>query len=262
MKRVVFVSLALAMLLLIREAAAITADEIVKKANHAAYYNGDNGKAKVSMAITDSLGRTREREMTILRLDAGDDAEQKFYVYFHKPNDVAGMSYLVWKHVAGDDDRWLYLPALDLVRRVAASDERSSFAGTNFVYEDISGRGVEEDAHTLLSEDENVYRIKNVPKDGEAVEFSYFETEIDKNNFMPLKAEYYDKNGKLYRVIEALEIKDVQGFTTIIRMKASDLNAGSSTVSDFSEIGYNIGVTDDIFTERSLRRPPRQIVGR
>jgi len=57
----------------------------------------------------------------ILRRDVADGGDQKFYVYFLEPADVRKMVYMVWKHTDRDDDRWLYLPALDLVKRIAAS---------------------------------------------------------------------------------------------------------------------------------------------
>ncbi|MDP8299795.1 MAG: outer membrane lipoprotein-sorting protein [Candidatus Tantalella remota] len=240
---------------------ALTVEEIINESNRAAYYQGSDGKADVRMVITDSLGRTREREMTILRIDAPDDVEQKYYVYFDKPNDVKGMSYLVWKHPGNDDDRWLYLPAMDLVRRVAASDKRSSFVGTHFAYEEISGRGPEEDDHTLEGKDDVSYKVKSVPKDPRSVEFSYFVTWIDKENFLPKKAEMYDKNGKMYKTIEALEIKDIEGHPTITKMKATDLNANGYTVSEFTDVRYDVGLKDNVFTERFLRRPPRQYIG-
>jgi len=240
------------------EAPGMTADGIIAKANEASYYQGKDGKATAKMTITDAQGRTREREVTILRLDAPAGAEQKYYVYFHKPNDVRNMAYLVWKHAGKDDDRWLYLPALDLVRRVAASDKRSSFAGTTFLYEDISGRNPDEDTHELVSDAGDYYEIKNTPKNAGAVEFAYYTLRVDKKNFVPMKAEYYDKGGKLYRTVEALEVQDVGGYPTVTKMKAADLNANSSTVTDFTNITYDVGLSDDLFTERYLRRAPAQ----
>jgi len=241
--------------------AAPSADEIARKASHAAYYQGLDGRAKVRMVITDSQGRTRERGLTILRFNVTPDAAQKYYVYFHKPNDVRGMSYLVWKYIDKDDDRWLYLPALDLVRRIASSDKRASFAGTNFLYEDISGRNPDLDDHELVSGEGKFYQLKNTPKDSGVVEFSYYTASIDMETFLPMKAEYYDRKGKLYRVIEALEVKDISGYPTIVKMKASDLNSNSGTVSEFSQVEYDLGLTDDIFTERYLRRPPMRQIG-
>ena len=236
----------------------LTVDQIVNRANNRSYYQGKDGKATATMVVTDSQGRTRERQLTILKLNVKEGGEQKYYVYFLKPNDVKGMSYIVWKHIGRDDDRWLYLPAMDLVRRIAASDKRSSFAGTTFLYEDISGRAIDLDTHELLSSDGAFYVLKNTPKDTATVEFSYYTMKIDKNNFVPMKAEYYDKSGKLYRTIEALEVKDVQGYPTVTKMKATDLNSNSNTVTEFSGIVYDVGLTDDIFTERFLRTPPQK----
>jgi hypothetical protein len=236
----------------------LTVDEIVTKANNRSYYQGKDGSAKALMTVTDAQGRTRQRQLTILKLNSEAGGDQKYYVYFHKPNDVKGMSYIVWKHTDKDDDRWLYLPAMDLVRRIAASDKRSSFAGTTFLYEDISGRSIELDTHQLITGGEGVYAVKNTPKDPATVEFSYYTVYIDKNNFVPMKAEYFDKSEKLYRIIEALTVKDIQGYPTVTTMKATDLNAQSNTVTEFSEIAYDIGLNEDIFTERFLRNPPQQ----
>ena len=103
---------------------------------------------------------------------------------------------MVWKHIKADDDRWLYLPALDLVKRIAASDERTSFVGSDFFYEDVSGRGLDEDVHELLETSDNYFVIKNTPKRPDDVEFSYYKMWIHKKTFLPIKTEYFDKTGE------------------------------------------------------------------
>jgi len=233
-------------------------DEIVNKANLMAYYQGKDGRAKVHMVITDAQGRTRERRFVILRRDIKDGGDQKFYVYFQEPADVRKMSYLVWKHTTKDDDRWLYLPALDLVKRIAASDERTSFAGSHFFYEDVSGRGIEEDTHELAETTPEHYVLLNKPKDPKSVEFASYKVWIDKKTFLPRKAEYTDATGKVYRVVEALEVKEFQGFPTVVKSRVRDLKSGGNTVSEFSEIKYDVGLPDSVFSERYLRRAPRR----
>ncbi len=234
-------------------------DTIVNKANLVAYYQGDDGKAKVTMTITDKRGQTRNREFVILRKDVEDGGDQKYYVYFLRPADVRGMVYMVHKHtdISKDDDRWLYLPALDLVKRIAASDKRTSFVGSDFLYEDVSGRNLAEDTHTLIETTDKYYVVKNVPKQPDSVEFSYYDVSIDRNNFVPMKMEFYDRQGKLYRVIESQKVETIQGFPTVVKSVASDLNTGGKTEMEFSEVKYNIGL-GDIFTERYLRRPPAE----
>lgn len=233
--------------------------EIVELANKASYYAGNDGRSDVTMTITDAQGRTRTREFVILRRDDEDGGPQKFYVYFKKPSDVRKMVFMVHKYIDKDDDRWMYLPALSLVKRIAASDKRTSFVGSDFYYEDVSGRGVQEDAHELIETTADSFVLKNTPKDAASVEFSYYTVEIDRETHLPLKAEYFDKQGKKYRVVEALEVKEIQGFPTVVKSRVQDLATGSATVSAFDKIKYDIGLKDSIFTERYLHRPPRQV---
>ncbi len=237
---------------------ALTADQIVEKANQASYYAGKDGRAKVKMTIRDDKGGTRVREFAILRLNT-DGQDQKFYVYFEAPADVRKMAYLVWKNVGKDDDRWLWLPALNLNKRIAPGDKRTSFVGSDFLYEDVSGRGTEEDAHELVDTTPTDYVIKNTPKNADEVEFSSYTVWIDKTTFLPKKAEYLDKNGKRYRKVEATKVETVDGHPTVVESVASDLNAGTSTVNAFSDVKYDIGLSERIFTERFLRRPPREV---
>ena len=240
-------------------APAPSVDEIVNKANLAAYYQGADGKAKVKMTITDKKGQQRFREFIILRKDVKDGGDQNYYVYFQKPADVRKMVFLVHKHAdpKTDDDRWLYLPGLDLVKRIAAGDKRTSFVGSDFLYEDVSGRSLEEDTHELIKTTDDLFVIKNVPRQPDTVEFSYYNVSLNRKTYMPMKMEYYDKNGKLYRIIESKEIKTIQDFPTVVKSVVSDLNTGGKTEMEFSNIKYDIKLSD-IFTERYLRKPPKE----
>ena len=251
--------LSLLLLFSIAQASEPTADEIINKANLASYYAGDDGRASVTMTITDKQGRERKREFVILRKDKEDGGEQFFFVYFKKPSDVRKMVFMVHKHVDSDDDRWLYLPALDLVKRIAASDKRTSFVGTNFLYEDVSGRGVNEDTHELIDSTDTFFVLKNTPKKPDDVEFSSYSVSIDKKTFLPMKAIYLDKNGKEYRIVEALEVQQFDGVPTVTVSKVTDLAAGSSTLAKFQSIRYDIGLEESIFSERYLRKPPREV---
>lgn len=236
----------------------LSLDEIVARSNHAAYYKGQDGTSHVTMTITDAQGRSRGREFTMLRLNADDiDQEQRFYVYFTRPADVREMVFMVWKHVGRDDDRWLYLPALDVVKRIAASDERTSFVGAHFFYEDVSGRNTDEDHHELIETTEQYYVLKNTPIDKSRVEFDSFTFWIHKASFLPIKIEY-EKNGTVYRVYEALKVEDIQGHKTVTRSRMRDIDSGGETIIEYTGVKYDVGLPEDIFTERYLRRAPRK----
>jgi outer membrane lipoprotein-sorting protein len=232
--------------------------QIVERANLAAYYAGDDGRARVHMTITDAQGRERARDFVILRRDVTDGGDQDYVVLFSRPADVRNTVFLVKKHVGSDDDRWLYLPGLDLVRRIAAGDKRTSFVGSHFVYEDVSGRGLSEDRHELLETTATHYVLENTPVDSGAQEFAHWTVWIDKATLLPTRMDYVDEAGEVYRRIEALEVEDVGGQPTVTRMRASDLRSGGQTVSEFSDIEYDLGIPEDVFTERTLRNPPRR----
>jgi outer membrane lipoprotein-sorting protein len=232
---------------------------IVTKANVVAYYQADDGKATVKMSITNKAGQIREREFIILRKDVADGGDQNYFVYFQRPSDVRRMVYMVQKHTGEgkDDDRWLYLPALDLVKRIAASDKRTSFVGSDFVYEDVSGRGLDLDTHELVETTDTMFVVKNVPKKPDEVEFSYYTVAIDRKTYVPMKMDFYDKQGKLYRVIESKDVKVIQELPTVTKSVVKDLKTGGQTEMEFTGITYNVGI-GDIFEERYLRRPPKE----
>ena len=251
-----------------KSSSAITVDTIVARANHMALYQGVDSKGNVSMTITDKAGSKRVREFSMLRKNSDDsDMNQKYYTLFKRPADVRKMVFMVHKHAAltMDDDRWLYLPGLDLVKRIAASDKRTSFVGSDFLYEDISGRSPEDDFHELIETTAKYYVVKNTPKKPESVEFAYYIAYIDKKNFIPMKMEFFKQDDRAYRIIEALQVDAINAefngnpvvYPTVTISVAKDLENGSHSEMTYSNVHYNVGIGDKIFSERYLRRPPR-----
>ena len=242
----------------------LAAETIVARSQEVSYYSGNDMRARVLMRLINKGGKERVREMTMLRLDQKDGGEQKYFLYFHRPGDVREMTFMVWKHPKSDDERWLFIPAIKLVRRIAANDKRSSFVGSDFSYEDISGREVEEDTHALLQEETRdgrpVFVIRSVPKDEKSTDFSYRLTWIDKENFVLWREEYYDKRDEIYKVFTADEVKQVQGLWTAVRRTMKNVQNGHRTEVTYLEVDYNVGLEDSLFSERYLSNPPARWV--
>ncbi|MCP4566729.1 MAG: outer membrane lipoprotein-sorting protein [FCB group bacterium] len=244
--------------------AADDAVEIMKKSHLAYYYAADNGVANITMTIINKKGKERLREFVMLRIDLIEGGEQKYYTYFKKPSDVSRLTFMVWKNPKGNDDRWIYVPAVDLIKRISADDKNSSFVGSDFTYEDVSGRHWTEDTHTLVSVTETTgeratFLISSVPKESYKG-FSEKKVWIDKVSYLPLREEYYDSKGKLLRVFTADKIETVEGVATITQRSMTNEKKKQHTTIVFDNIDYNTGVTDKIFTERYLKNPPRQYI--
>ncbi len=247
----------------VARAQAPSGKEIMQRAHLARYYPGEDMRARVIMRLVSKDGAERVRELVMTRLNLGKGGEQRYFLFFTRPPDVRDMAFLVWAYPSPDDDRWLYVPALKMVRRIAASDKHTSFVGSDFSYEDVSGREPEEDTHKLLREEEaggrEVYVVEGVPKDPGDADFGRKLSWVDKATWLPLKEEYYDRRGDLARVFTAEELKEVQGYWTIMKRVMRNVQSGHWTEVVFGQVRYNRKLSPGLFSERSLRAAPAEL---
>src|SRR5688572_3473322 len=118
----------------------LTPDEVARRVNERD--TGRDSRAELRMRLYDRQGRVRERTMTLLVKQGSGGAGDRTLVRFLYPNDIKNTGLLVWEHPDADDERFLYLPALGRVRRIAGEEKQESFAGSDLSYEDIGGRDV------------------------------------------------------------------------------------------------------------------------
>jgi hypothetical protein len=244
-----------------------SADDTMERSQRAYYFAGEDAKGMMTMELIDRKGRTRQRVLTMLRRNQEGAGQQKYFMYFHEPGDVRGLTLMVWKYPGRNDDRWIYVPAVDLIRRIAAEDKYSSFVGSDFSYEDVSGRDVSEDTHHLLGnemlDDREVFVIESIPRTQAA--FTRRVSWIATESFLPLKIEYYDAQDQLQRIFTANAIEDVaagdgdgrRAYRTIMKRTMENVRTGHRTEVTVTSVVYDLGLSDDDFSERHMRRPPR-----
>ena len=238
-------------------AAAPDAEDIMKKAD-AHRYDADDSKFSISLVMKEKGGDTRTRKLSMQSRKSGRD--KKILIHFLEPSDVRGVGFMVWQYPKKDDERWLYIPSLHMVKRIAANDKRSSFMGTDFTYEDISGREVEEDKHEYVKSEklkgEDCYVIKSTPRDTGSAEFAYRLSWVRKDNYFTVQEQYFDKKEKLIKIYTVDELEKVQGLWTIKRMTMKNVQTDHSTAVTYSDVKHNTGIPDSNFTERYLKRMP------
>jgi outer membrane lipoprotein-sorting protein len=232
-----------------------SAEEIVKNQLASFYQAGRDFQADVQMRLINPRGSQRERAMRLLRVNTDQGGDQRYLVVFDAPADVRGTAFLVWKYPKKEDERWLYFPALKLVKRVAADDKRSSFVGSDFTYEDISGRDLEEETHTLVKQEtldgRPTYVVESQPK--APATYAKRLAWIDAERWVPLKEEYYDAQGKLQRTFKADKVENIDGHWTITTRSMADALSGHRTEVTFKATRYDQSLAQDMFVERNLR---------
>ncbi|MGK5090525.1 outer membrane lipoprotein-sorting protein [Deltaproteobacteria bacterium TL4] len=250
--------------------AAETADEIMEKAHLASYYAGEDGRSTIAMLVyAKGEDKPLKKIFTIMKKDLEEGGRQNFFIYFMNPADIQKTTFLVHKYVDQEDYRRLYLPASDKVIPIDGSRKQDPFMGSDFSYEDISGRHFKRDHHKNVGEETLQIKekkkiityetqiIESVPKVKEE-KTAKIKTWVEEKTYTPLRVEFTNHAGKVYKIFEAFDILTVDGFPTMMKRVMTSPLEGTMTVIllDPKRTNYNVGMPEEAFLERSLRFPP------
>ena len=209
--------------------------------------DGDSRQSKLSMKLINKRGSVRERKIQTYSLDVGKDKkDRKMLMFFEYPGDVKGTGFLTWDYdqVGKDDDKWLYLPAMKKTRRISGSSAKKDyFMGSDFTYDDMGNRNVDEDTHTLLGEEtvdgQKCWKLESTPKDNRDL-FSKKIWWVRQDCLVPVKVEFYDKQGTLHRKLEFSNIQKVDGFWMALKMHMTNVQTEHQTVLELSDVKVNV----------------------
>lgn len=219
--------------------------------------------ASATFTLTDRSGAQRVRKTsTLTKLQPNGDDNMRL-VRFLAPADVKGTSTLLVEHAGADDDMWIYLPALKKVRRLAASNKKDSFVGTDFSYGDAIGHKVDDWTHRLLREEQldgvPCLVIESEPRTpAVATDTGYSKrlTWVRTDNFVSPRVEIWDNEGKPLKRILASDIRQVgsNGRWQAMRTEAENLQTGHRTVIELEGYKAEQNVDPGNFTPTSLDR--------
>jgi len=234
--------------------AEMTAYDIVKKSEDLLDQAKDS-RTDMLMVLLNKKGEQRERNLSALVKRYGNN-KSKSILFFQSPADVKGTSFLVWTDENKEDKQWLYLPALQRVRQISASGKGESFMGTEFTFFDMGSHDVDDYTYRLIREEtvsnEPCYVIEALPR---KVEFySKVVVWIRKGNFVPARADFFDVKGQFEKQAMFTNVKNIQGINTPTRIEMANKLNGRTTLIELSNIVYDSGLKDDLFTERYMTR--------
>ncbi len=218
--------------------------------------DGYSRKSEITMTLVNKRNRQRVRKISNLTREYGEDS--KSIMMFNHPADVKGTGFLSWEYDVKDkeDARWLYMPALKKTRRISGSSDNDYFMGSDFTYDDLGDRSVDEDTHKLLGEkdcnDHTCWVVESTPE-GEDEAYTKRISYVSKALKMFMKVEYYNKLG-LMKTLHFENIEKIDGIWTAQKLIMDNSSNKHKTVIEFSDIKYNIEIEDDMFTVSTIRR--------
>jgi hypothetical protein len=232
---------------------------------------GRDSRAAVRMRLFDRQGRARERTLTLLTLRGTASSGQggrgdRVLTRFTSPNDIRGTSFLVWEHPAADDERFLYLPALGRVRRIAGAEKQESFVGSDLSYEDIGGRDVADYTYTFA--DENAvwaapdgtrlpaWSLESRANDPQA-DYPRSVSLILKDRFIVVHADSFNRRNERAKVFDVRRLDRVDGIWTVLDLVMANERDRTRTELTTTAIDYNVGLTEDDFSRRALEAGAR-----
>ena len=218
---------------------------------------GDDQTSDLTMTLINKSGKERIRKIKQFTKDLGD--VKKSIMFFQSPADVKNTSFMSWTYddERKSDDQWIYLPALKKTKRISSDSKSDYFMGSDFTYDDLGDRKLDDDTHELIGEEtiDGVfyYLVESTPKDEEYM-YSKTKTWIRKDIFIGLKKEFYDEDEELLKILKIKKFEEISEFLVITSSEMVNVQKDHRTTMKLNNVEINTGIQDSKFTERMMMR--------
>ena len=208
------------------------------------------------LQVLDGKGKVADKRWLFMRL--GSHGRSKAVLRFVTPAEVKGVALLIVNHPDRASDQWMWTPALQRERRIALQDRSTRFFGTDFSFEDLEERDVNQYDYRLLGEETidgaPCWRVESTPSQKKISQYTKSHVWIRKDNYVLAQVESYIK-ADVVRRLKYSDFVQVQGIWTGRRLEMSDLRRKSRTILTLDKLEYNIPLKDEDFTLQALRNP-------
>ncbi|HBY57841.1 MAG TPA: outer membrane lipoprotein-sorting protein [Candidatus Atribacteria bacterium] len=222
----------------------MTAEEIMKKRDENEYIQ--SAYAEVTMIISKG-GRGIEKNMVMY------SREKDAFVEFTNPGDRGT------KFLKRDDNIWMFFPDAEEIVKISGHMLEQGFMGSDFSYQDMMEFDKLTDLYTftILEEDtftnRPCYVLEAIAIPGKKVSYYRRVTWIDKERFVGLKEELHAESGRLLKVSEVQEIKEIDGHWLPIQVVMENkLRRDTYTRSIIKEIELNPELDERLFNLENL----------
>jgi len=229
--------------------------EIAKKVE-AADNGWESNSNKLTMTLTNRHGQTTTRQMHGYSMEVEDDGDKSMTI-FDTPADVKGTASMTYTHKSGADDQWLYLPAIQRVKRISSSSKSGPFMGSEFAFEDLSSQEMEKYTWKYLKDEKkngvDCHVLERTPVD-KASGYKRHITWVNKANYRVEVTDYYDRKNTLLKTLTFSKFHQYGKYWRAEVMEMVNHQNNKKTKLHFTEVKFGIGLTDEDFSQNSLKR--------
>jgi outer membrane lipoprotein-sorting protein len=210
----------------------------------------------LQMILRNRQGEESKREIRSKVLETKGDGDKSMIV-FDQPKDVAGTGLLTYTHKSADDDRWLYLPAVKRVKRIASSNKSGPFMGSEFAFEDLGSQEPEKYTYKYLRDEkldgQDCFVSERYPKDKDSG-YTRMVVWMDKAEYRPLKLEFYDRKQSLLKTLTLTDYNQYLGkYWRPGKLDMVNHQTGKSTTLLIRDYKFRNGFKDRDFDQNALQ---------
>jgi hypothetical protein len=218
--------------------------------------DGKDSTALTTMTLTETGRSPRLRRLISFRMKR-KPGEISTLTRFTEPADISGTGLLTLDHASADSDQWIYLPAMERVRRISASRKGGRFVNSDYYYEDLRSRKPAQDQHRIIRRDTInglVYEVlESTPVDAESSVYLKRVSWIDPATLLPLQIDFYEKNlQEPSKRWQAKKSAKIQGYWTVLDSTMTDLANGNQTRLTIDKIVFDRHLPSQLFTTQAL----------
>jgi hypothetical protein len=232
----------------VREDARTIMEEVQRRAQ-AKFYQYDG-----QLQSFDAKNKMTEKRWTFDR--SGSNGQSKAVLRFTMPAEVKGVALLIHNHPDRASDQWMWTPALQRDRRIALQDRSTRFFGTDFSFEDLEERDVEQYDYSMLGTETidgaACWKIETTPKKNRTSQYTRGVAWVRKDNYVVTRLDHFIGDELVKRLTNS-EIENIQGVWTPLLLEMADFRRSTRTRLALKQVTYNNPIKERDFTLEAIR---------
>lgn len=241
-------------------AAELTARQIFARSQ--AVNPGEDQQSRLTLLIKDADDNSRKMVIKRLwkRYSGKDNLVSKVLLFHEYPPEMRGTTVMVWTYTEASGlppEQWLYIPVLRKVNKLPGRMEEN-LQGSDLRPSDMDPRSPALDEHTLLRTEKigskDYYVIESSPvAPDKNYPYSKIVRWISTDDFLIDKVDYYDRDGRLLKK-QTIAWKQMGDAWVWQKVVIANVQTGSQTTLNLTDIQVNQGLKDSLFTERMMEQ--------